>query len=305
VSEAIATPSAPPSTPTPSVTPTPSAGQAQPAPASPGIIPDNAYDNLSEADRAKYSRVRAGPDGGSQWQERSTLPSETDPTVKPGEAPAVTPDGKLRVGSMELSEADIQQLMTESAAREARKATMPATAADYKLDLPSDFVMPEGQSFQFSTDHPVLGPIIGQAKELAHSLGMDQSAFSKMMGLYAASQVHEAQLVSRAAAAEAAKLGANITARVTAVEQFIRGTVGDDKIADAMRRQLLTADQVIGWERFISKVATQGHGSFTQSGRIPRDAQPGRVSEEAYAAMSPSERWAYAKSFDQREFRGR
>jgi hypothetical protein len=288
-----------------------------------GVIPDNAYERLAEADREKYSRVRAGPDGGSEWRLREVVERESagatsgtkqpdggtagDPTAakpgdqstaKPGAAATVTEDGRLKVGDLLLDAKDIQTIMTESAAREARKATVPATAADYKLDLPSDFVMPEGQSWQWQTDHPVLGPIIGQAKELAHSLGMDQAGFSKMMSLYAASQVHEAQLISKAAAAEAAKLGANVTARVTAVTQFIRGAVGDDKIAGAITRQLLTADQIVGWERIISKAATQGHASFTQHGRTPDTAGQGplsRLSDADYEAMPASERFRVSR----------
>jgi hypothetical protein len=273
--------------------------------ARPGVIARNEYDRLPPDKQAAYAHVpREG--GGQDIVPRNSLPSEqptataasdTTTTAAPQKA-VVTDDGKLRVGSMELSEADIQQIMTESAAREARKATMPATAADYRLDLPADFVMPEGQSFQFTPDHPVLGPIIGQAKELALSLGMDQAGFSKMMGLYAASQVHEAQLISKAAAAEVAKLGANVTARVTAVTQFIRGAVGDDKIAGAITRQLLTADQIVGWERIISKAATQGHASFTQHGRVPENPNRGplsSMSDEQYNSMSASERFRLSR----------
>jgi hypothetical protein len=283
------------------------------APPRAGVIPDNAYERLADADRAKYSRVRAGPEGGSEWRLREVVERESagatsdtkSPDVtsgdqaatKPGEA-SVTADGKLKVGDLELAPADVAGLMEHHALEQSRKATLPATAADYKLDLPSDFVMPEGQSWQWQTDHPVLGPIIGQAKELAHSLGMDQAAFSKMMGLYTASQIHEQQLVSKAAAAEVAKLGANVTARVTAVTQFIRGAIGDDKIAGAITRQLLTADQIVGWERIISKAATQGHASFTQHGRTPDTAGQGplsRLSDADYEAMPASERFRMSR----------
>jgi hypothetical protein len=48
-----------------------------------GVISDAAYDRLpTDADRDRYSRVRAGPDGGSQWQERAALPSETAPPTE-------------------------------------------------------------------------------------------------------------------------------------------------------------------------------------------------------------------------------
>src|ERR1700733_2851790 len=97
--------------------------------------------------------------------------STGDP-ANPGDPAQATVDGgKLRIGELELSEADIRQLMTETAAREARPATMPATAADYTLDLPADFKMPEGQSWKGNVDDPVLGPTMGMGKEFAHAHG--------------------------------------------------------------------------------------------------------------------------------------
>jgi hypothetical protein len=304
-----ATSTAPPAAPPPAAAPPAASPAHQGAASRPGVISDVAFDRLDPTEQGKYARVRAGPDGGSVWQDRETLPTETvdDPTkATSGDGKAVvTEDGKLRIGSMELDEADITGLMERHALEQGRKAAMPATAAEYSLDLPSDFVMPEGQTFKFSTDHPVLGPLIGQAKEFALAHGLDQGAFSKMMSLYAASQVHEAQLIAKAQAAEREKLGPMIATRVDAVTQFIRGTVGDDKISKGMTQRILTADDLVGWEKIIRKATSQGAASFRQDGREPGGHQGGRVSEEAYAAMSPSEKWDYARGFDQRQFSGR
>jgi hypothetical protein len=280
------------------------AAPAQPA-ARPGAIPDNQYDRLTPEQQSTYARVRKGPDGGGEWVARDSLPAESADPAKPATAntnASVTEDGRLKVGEMLLSDQDIRGLMERHALEQGRKATMPATAADYRLDLPSDFVMPEGQSFKFSTDHPVLGPIIGQAKELAHSLGMDQVGFSKMMSLYAATQVHEAQMISKAQAAEREKLGPMIAHRVDAITQYIRGSVGDDKVAKGMTQRILTADDVVGWERIISKATRQGAASFRQDGREPA-GQPGRVSEEQWSGMSSAEKWDYARGYDQRQFK--
>jgi hypothetical protein len=295
---AIAAPAAPAAPPSPQ--------SATPPAARPGVISDTDYNALAtDADRDRFARVRqAGPDGGSEWQDRSTLPSEpADPTKTGDGKAAVTENGLLRIGSMELNEADIQKIMTEAAAREARRANMPASAAEYKLDLPADFVVPEGQAaFKWSTDHPVLGPIIGQAKEFALANGIDQAGFSKMMGLYASAQMQEAVAFAKAQAAEVAKLGPNITARVDAVNQFVRGMVGDDKPARAISRSLYSADQVVAFERIIRKVTSQDSASFSQAHREPY-SQPGRVSEEQYEAMSAAEKWDYARGFDQSQFK--
>ena len=273
-----------------------------------GVISDAAYDQLpTDSDRERFSRVRKDPDGGSEWRERATLQSETTPastasgdSAKP--VATVTEDGRLRVGELLLSDQDITGLMERHALEKSRKSTMPTTAADYTLDLPSDFQMPEGVSWKWATDHAVTGPLIGQAKELAHSLGMDQTAFSKMMSLFVASQVHEAQLIAKAQSAEREKLWPNIAHRVDAVQQFIRGTVGDDRVAKALTQQMLTADAVVGWEKVIRKATSQGAAPFSQAHRDP-GSQQGRVSEAEYAAMTSAERWNYARQFDQKQFR--
>jgi hypothetical protein len=54
-----------------------------------------------------------------------------------------------------------------------------------------------------------------------------------------------------------------------------------------------------------TKFASQGAASFSQAHREPNTTGPGRVSEEEYNSMSQAERFAYAKSFDQRQFQNR
>ena len=67
-----------------------------------------------------------------------------------------------------------------------------------------------------------------------------------------------------------------------------------------MGKELNSANR--GLELLANKFASQGAASFSQAHREP-GGQSGRVSEDAYAEMSPGERYAYAKSFDQRQFK--
>jgi hypothetical protein len=253
------------------------------------------YHRLDPADQAKYANLPGG-----QWVERSKLEADpADPTkaATAGDGKAtVTTDGKLQVGEMLLSESDIRQLMTEAGAREARKATMPVDAAGYSLEL-GDFQMPAGVEFKFTPDHPVLGPLIGQAKEFAFANGIDQAGFTKMMGLYAAAQVHEAMQVKTAVAAEIGKLGPNGPARYDSVLTFLRGTIGDES-AREITKFLYTANQVKGFEKLISKVTNQGAMAFRQDGREPHDTGKGplsRLSEAEYNSLSAADRFRIAK----------
>jgi hypothetical protein len=224
--------------------------------------------------------------------------STGDPANPGDPGQATVEGGKLRIGELELSEADIRQLMTETAAREARKATMPATAADYKMDLPSDFVMPDGQSWKWADNDPVLTPLIGMAKEFAHAHGIDQAGFSKMMSLYAATQLHEGQLIAKARAAEVDKLGARAPIRVDAVTQFLRGNLGDAH-AKAITSGLHTAKQIEAFETLMQRFTNQGGGSYSGAHREPN--QPDRLSSEAYNKLTYSQKKEYAETASQRE----
>jgi hypothetical protein len=241
------------------------------------------------------------------WQERSTLPSETadgkpPATVTDGKTPgtAVVVDGKLKIGDdLELSEEDIRGLLERRGLEESRKATMPAEPSGYTLDLPEDFPMPDDVRFEWKADDPVLGPMIARAKEFAFANGLDQSGFSKMMGLYAATQLHEAKAISDWQAREVQTLGAAGSVRVDAVKQFLRGHLGEAP-AKSLIDGMHTAAQISAYESLMKKFTSQGAASFSQIGR---DNTPkGRVSDEEYAAMSPGQRLDYARSFDQRQF---
>jgi hypothetical protein len=287
------------------IAPAPAAPPAAPSAPVPrqGAIADNAYQRLSPADQARYAQVRAGPDGGSEWVERSTLPSATD---SPSTAPAdpgkpADPNARHKIGDLEVSQAELQEYMQSKAAAELKKASLPQTPADYKADLPPDFQMPAGiTEFKFDTTDP----LFTSAQAWAHARQIDQGTFSEMVALYASAKATEAAQLNAAHADQVAKMGANGPMRVTALETWFRGVVGDDKIAGAMKNMLVTADIVKGMERIQARMSTQGVASFSQAHREPgHDQRGGRVSDEVYAAMSPGEKLSYSRGFDQSQFR--
>jgi hypothetical protein len=186
--------------------------------------------------------------------------------------------------------------LTANGEAELRKASVPATPADYKAELPVNFETPAGVEFKVDETDPLLI----DARAWAHSKGMDQAAFSELVGLYASSKAKETAQFNAAHAAEVAKLGANGTQRVSALEQWLRGTVGD-KLAGPMRGMMVTADIVKGLETLQQKFSSQGVANFSQSHRTPQEPG-GRASDEQYAAMSAAERLNYTRSFDQRQF---
>jgi hypothetical protein len=268
----------------------------------PGVISDAAYDQLDPAAREKFARVRQGPQGGSEWRDRSTLsPEAADPAAKPGTTPApgdatVTPDGRLQVGEMLLSQDDIKSLIAEKAQADLRKTMVPDKPESYAAELPKEFKLPEGIEYKFDTNSPILA----DARNWAHSQGLTQQQFSQLLSFHANTQIAEQVMVGNAAKVEVEKLGAHGTARVTAVDTWLRGTLGDD-LGKAVRNMMLTAKAAEGIEKIMTKMTGQGVASYRNDGREPQGAQ-GRVSEAEYNAMTPGERYTYSKSLPQSQF---
>src|SRR5450755_4411065 len=93
---------------------------------------------------------------------------------------------------------------------------------------------------------------------------IDQGTFSEMVGLYASAKATEAAQLNAAHADQVQKMGANGPMRVSALDQWFRGVIGDDRIAAQMKSMLVTADLVKGMEKIQARMTTQGVASFSQ-----------------------------------------
>jgi hypothetical protein len=211
---------------------------------------------------------------------RSTLRDPSEPT-----APATD---RVKVGDREFTHDELTSLAQRQADEDVRRATLPATSDLYELKLPDDFVVPPGIQFQFADADPVLGEVISQAKAFAHEIGLSQENFSKMLSFHAASQLKTEQFIATARQAEITKLGVTGTARVTAIENFLKAHLGDD-LAKPMLATLATAKQVEGWEKLAQKMSSQGGSSFSQA---HRSGQPDPNRIPGYESMSFEQRRA-------------
>jgi urease gamma subunit len=183
---------------------------------------------------------------------------------------------------MTVTQEELQQFFLERGERELRLATLPATPADYTATLPEGFTAQSGAEFKFNEADPALA----DARAWAHKNSFSQAQFSEMISLHAAMQAREAATLNAARAAELNKLGFNATMRVSAIENFLRGHLGDD-LASHMRGMLVTADIVKGVETLIHKFSSQGAASFSQSHRVAPD-DPGKI--PGYDRMSFEQR---------------
>jgi len=189
--------------------------------------------------------------------------------------------------------ASYDQLAAFKASDDVRRATLPGSPNDYKAELPTDFKVPDGVTFQFKTDDPLLA----QAQAVAHKAGLTQEQFSQLLGIYAGGQVSSAQQIQTARNAEVAKLGATGPARIDALTTFFRAYLGEAD-GNAIMARAFTAADVQRLEKMVSKITTQGGARFSGNGRTAPD-QPGRLSREQIDKLSPAQRLDYARQWDQ------
>jgi len=169
-----------------------------------------------------------------------------------------------------------------------RRGSLPAPDA-YKLELPKDFQMPVG-SGEWKWDDK--DPLLGQARTLAHELGIPQEGFSRLLGLYVASKTGDAAEFKAATEAEIGKLGANSSARVDAVTRWM-----DAHGFKEMPKMLVTAGMVREFEGLITKLSSQGAAPFSQANRDPAGGQ--RLSNEEWSKLTYAQRQEYARKFPQ------
>jgi hypothetical protein len=254
-----------------------------------GLVPDSVYDGLPPDEQSKYARMpRAGDQGGADWIERSQV-TPPDPAAPSGE--------KHKFGDMEFTEQELRDFLTARGEAELKKASLPATPADYKAELPANFEMPGATKFEFNEADPLLQ----DARAWAHSKGLSQTDFAELCGMYASAKGAESAFYDAAGKAEITKMGANGTQRVTALGDWLRGVVGD-KLAGPMKTMMVTADIVKGLEILQHKMSSQGAASFSQAHREPGQAS-NKPSDEQWSRMSSAERMDYTNKTDQSQFR--
>jgi hypothetical protein len=159
---------------------------------------------------------------------------------------------------------DYDSLSAFKAEQDIRKNSLPKDAAGYEVKLPAGFKPPEGMTFEFIKDDPGLK----QAAEIAHARGLDQEAFSDMLGVYAANKISEATKVATARTAEIAKLGAAGPQRIDSIDTWLKARVGPK--ADVLIAQLKAypvASMVETFEEVIRQFSNQGGAGFDQRGR--------------------------------------
>jgi hypothetical protein len=195
-------------------------------------------------------------------------PPQDHAAVDPAAAAAARTD-KLKVGKYEVSEAELAGMMDRQAQDDLRKATMPATPDDYKLELSSDTKLPGNVEYKFDASNPSMAAL----RNWAHAKGFDQSTLSEMLTIYATHEAQQNAALAARSREEVAKAGVNAPQRVDAVTKWITGEMGN---ADAkpIVATIVTDAHLRFYEKMMQKVSSQGAASFSQSHRAAPDTNP-------------------------------
>lgn len=151
----------------------------------------------------------------------------------------------------------------------------PAAAAD--LPAAADaYVLPTIEGF----DSEVAGksPVFGVLRTAAFDAGIGQAGFDGLVKSYVEGETAKSQ---EATAAEMALLGANATARLTAVNTFIRSTLPADE-ADALAASVTSAKAVMALEKLMG--AGKPGGAAARTAPAPVAARESRAEIEKLMA---------------------
>jgi hypothetical protein len=218
--------------------------------------------------------------------ERTGITRQHGDQPQPGQPSAPGGQERVKIGPYEVSEAELGELISAKAQRDSQIASRPTSPDQYKVELPTDFRLPQGMDFKLDEQNP----IFAQARAVMHDIDQGrisgQAAFSKLLGLYAGSMVNDVQKFEAWRAKEVENLGPTGQARVTAVQTFLKGQVGDE-LARAMNPMLVTSRIVEGFEALMGRFSGQGGGAFSQAHRVAPD-QAGTI--PGYDQMSFAQR---------------
>lgn len=159
------------------------------------------------------------------------------------------------------------------AAAAERAKLIPETPDAYKLELPQDFVLPEGVNVTFDDK----APIIGELRAAAHELGIPQAGLSKLLALQTKFQMESEKAFQEqektVRAEENKKLGEGADARRTAIKSAWQAAGLTDQEVAELSLNLSRAAGVTAYEKIIAAMNGTRMPDFRQADP-PKPAPP-------------------------------
>jgi hypothetical protein len=187
------------------------------------------------------------------------------------------------------TEALVKDFVGLKTSADARTASRPEKPELYKAELAADFKLPEGVNIKFDDKDPIAGPILTEARTLAHELGIDQPTFSKLLTLQAKLELGRANaLVAKQQvemAATVKKLGDNFETRKAALDKYISAALSGTEQAKtakgaAIASLVTSAEAFEALEDLIARANTVIPG--TQNNQDPPKPAQQRAADRWY-----------------------
>lgn len=178
------------------------------------------------------------------------------------------------------------ELTTAKAALDARIAARPEKPEAYELKFPEGFT-PE-LPIKFDETDPRLAPL----RTMAHQLNLSQAEFGELLKIEASRTIAETKAYNEAVAAETKKLGANGTARVTAIKTWLTGALGPEAANDLLGNDntgglvVFSEAAINHLEKLQLAMSTGGASTYTNGGRTTPAAPPKRREDILYPTLA-------------------
>lgn len=170
--------------------------------------------------------------------------------------PADLPESFWDEASKAPKYGDIAARLTKAdeleAAEASRAEAVPADPTGYEFKIAGDPILgPDGTALEIDASAQLAQAVAG----VAHKHGLPQEVISDFARAAAEAELAVEQQFREALSAETAKLGANASARIGAVQRFIASACGDE--ARGVLETLGTASAVRGWELIMAKMGVK------------------------------------------------
>jgi len=156
----------------------------------------------------------------------------------------------------------LEQLEAKATAADKAREGVPEKPEGYELKLPPIEGLPEG--VEIDADDPRLGIL----RKLAHETGMSQDKFSSIIAAQVKHDLALVQARNAELAAEKKALGPEADQRITAVQDALKGALGDK--AKPLIAMLASAQAVEAFESIL-----KGGPDFAANGRA--ETEPGTI----------------------------
>lgn len=222
----------------------------------------------------------------SSQQSQSTQQSAADGGASSPTRPDYVPESFWDAGTNAVKGAEfgkhIADLTALKAAQDARIAARPEKPGGYELKFNETF-KPD-VALKFDENDQRVAPL----RAYAHANNLSQAEFSGLLEIEAGRVLAETKAYNDAVAAETKKLGANATARVTALKTWLGGILGAKAATDLLGDEktaglvVFSADAVNHLEKLQLAYGNQSGGQFQQNGRTTPEPKPQRIADILY-----------------------